>query len=433
MLLEGRAGKNRVVEARSEFGSSVPPTWAMLNGNISASGRVISPGSVVTIPTIIGGLQLIAATAAALPFIIYEGLGNEKKPRYDVWQYEILETYPGPFTDPFQLKHDIFWHLENYGNAFILKVKDPKTNLPTELVMLDPDAVAIRNVNGMKTFDVKTGSNTIFKGATPNEILHIKFLPKRDSLFTGTCALQLIGARLGAELSATEWEGRFFENDATPPLVITLGEDAGTDEMKEAYDSFMIAHAGTYNAGKPVILGGGASITKLGFNMADSQLVEAHSFNVMEFCRAMNLPLTFFLPPHTKPSSAEDDALLFNTFYLSPRLARVTSAFNSDPDFFAYNDMWCRFDEREMLRPNTLAFSTAMHSYVQDGVLLPDEVRAELGYDALPPLMSPEDAAKNPGKIPQITPVGGAPNDQLVDASLTKEVKDVHDPANEVD
>jgi len=426
MLLEQRTGGNRPVEARTDFGSSTPPTWAMMSGSVTPTGRIVSPNLAVTVPTIVGAIQLVASSAAALPFTIYHGLGNAKEPDYKTWQYTILETYPSAASDPFQLKHDIFWDLENYGNAFILKVKDKK-GIPIELQMLDPERIQIRNDDGEKRFDVKVDAGTVFKGATPNDILHIKMLPKAGARFTGTCGIKLIASRLGAELSASEWEGRFFANDATPPLVITLGEDAGPDEMREAYDSWQSVHAGPYNAGKPAIVGGGAKIEKLGFNLADAQLIEAHNFNVMDFCRAMNVPIVMFIPPHTKPASAEDEALIYSTFYLAPRLRRVESAFNSDPDFFAYNDMWCRFDQRDMIRANTLSAASANHLYVQDGTLLVDEVRADLGYDALPAMMTPEDMAKNPGKIPQITPVGGAPNDAAFNATLATAVDKTDD------
>lgn len=425
MLLEKRTGGNIAVEARTDFGSSVPPTWAMLQGNLAPDGRIVTPNVALTVPTIVGALQLVAAAAAQLPIQVFDGTPGEKDPVYDTWQYNLLEVYPSPYSDPFQFKFDVNWCIENCGNAFILKVKDKK-NIPTELIVLDPEMVRIRNDNGEKVFDVRTHENVEFKGATVNDILHIKNIPKIGSMFTGTCGLKLIAARIGNELSATEWEGRLFQNDATPPLVITLGEDAGVDEMREAYSSWMSTHAGVYNAGRPAVIGGGAKIDKIGFNMQELQMIEAHSYNVLEFARALNVPLSMFVPPHTRPQAAEDEALVFNTFYMGPRYRRIESAINSDPDFFAFNTMFCRFDERAMVRANMVAMSTAYHNYVQDGVLVPDEVRAELGYQPHEPLMPPDVAAKNPGKIPQITPVGGAPNPGLLDnnASLVADVKE---------
>lgn len=426
MLLEQRVGGARVVqtEARfAEFGSSIPPTWAQISGGLTPSGKIINAATVVTIPTIVGGVHFMSAAVAALPVIVYRGLGEEKTPQYESWQYVLLETFPGLYTDPFQLKFDINYCLETCGNAFVLKVKDPKSGQVVELILLDPDRVAIRNDKGEKKFDIRVDRNHVFKGATPNEIMHVKMLPKAGSLFTGTCGLQLITGRLGVEMSSTEWEGRFFQNDATPPLVITLGEDAGVDEMKEAYESWMQTHGGAVNAGKPAVIAGGAKIEKLGFNLNEAQMDALHNFNVMEFARAMNMPLSLFIPPHTKPASAEDEALLLSTFYLGPRLRRIESAINSDPDFFAYNDMWCRFDERQMMRANTVAMATAFHNYLQDGALVPDEVRAELGYGPLPELPMGDEAIKNPGKIPQITPVGGAPNDVGLDQQVVNAVE----------
>lgn len=427
MIIESRTGANRLVEARSDFGSSVPPTWAMMSGNLAPDGRIVTSNVAVSIPTVVGALTLISGSAASLPIQIFDGTPGDKEPIYDAWQYTILESYPGPDTDPFQFKFDVFWCLEAFGNAFILKSKNKK-GIPEELIVLDPERVRIRNDNGTKVFDIRVGDNQEFRGATANEILHIKNLPKHGSMFTGTCGLKLIAARLGAELSATEWEGRTFMNNAQPPVAIILGDDAGVDEMKEAYDSWMVSHAGTYNAGKPAVLSGGATIEKLGYNMQEMQMIDAHNFNVLDICRAMNVPLTMFIPPHTKPQGAEDEALVFNTFYMGPRYRRVESAFNSDPDFFAFEKLYMRFDERSMVRTSVLSQAAAFHDYVQDGVLVPDEVRAELGYMPLEPLMSPEDASNNPGKIPQLTPVGGAPNPSLSkDLLLTKQVNESND------
>lgn len=423
MLLEKRNGGVVAVEARSEFGSSVPPTWAMMQGNLAPDGRAITPSVALTVPTILGAFQLVCSSAAQLPIQVFDGTPGTKAPIYDCWQYHLLDTFPGPYTDPFQLKYDINWCLETSGNAFILKVKNKK-GIPEELIILDPERVRIRNDNGEKVFDIKTDKNTEFKGATINEILHIKNMPKHGTMYTGTSGIKLIAQRIGNEISATEWEGRTFMNDATPPLVITLGEDVGVDEMREAYDSWMATHGGTYNAGKPAILGGGAKVEKIGYNMQELQMIEAHNYNVLEFCRACNVPLTMFVPPHTRPQGAEDEALMFNTFYMGPRYRRVESAFNSDPDFFAFNKYYMRFDERAMVRADMVSMSTAYHNYVQDGVLVPDEVRAEIGYQELEPLMSPEEAAQKPGKIPQLTPVGGAPNPDLaLDQAVTKGVK----------
>ena len=45
---------------------------------------------------------------------------------------------------------------------------------------------------------------------------------------------------------------------------------------------------------------------------------------------------------------------------------------------------------------------------IQDGTKLVDEIRAEHGDSPLPPV--PDDWTQSPGKVPQITTVGGAPN-----------------------
>jgi hypothetical protein len=53
------------------------------------------------------------------------------------------------------------------------------------------------------------------------------------------------------------------------------------------------------------------------------------------------------------------------------------------------------------------------HTQIQDGSKLIDEARAERGEGPLPPM--PADPEQEPGKVPQLTPVGGAPNPLSVD------------------
>jgi hypothetical protein len=66
------------------------------------------------------------------------------------------------------------------------------------------------------------------------------------------------------------------------------------------------------------------------------------------------------------------------------------------------------FDINDLSFIDPLTRAQVIHEKIQDGTLLVDEARAEEGLTALPPV--PDDWQQQPGKIPQVTPVGGAPN-----------------------
>jgi hypothetical protein len=86
---------------------------------------------------------------------------------------------------------------------------------------------------------------------------------------------------------------------------------------------------------------------------------------------------------------------------LGPRLARIESALNADGDLFGPGDIFAAFDVSDVVRGDLRSEDTVAHQQIQDGRLLVDEWRAARGFPDLPGGL---------GKIPQITPVGGAPN-----------------------
>jgi hypothetical protein len=100
--------------------------------------------------------------------------------------------------------------------------------------------------------------------------------------------------------------------------------------------------------------------------------------------------------------NVEQDTKRFLSFGLQSRLGRIQAAVRRDRDLFpAGTGLYPEHYTRNFIRLDAATEAEVRHKDVQSGVLLPDEARAELG---LPPL--PDGA----GAIPQLTPVGGAPN-----------------------
>jgi hypothetical protein len=92
-------------------------------------------------------------------------------------------------------------------------------------------------------------------------------------------------------------------------------------------------------------------------------------------------------------------------------LRRIELALAADLDLFANTDVYPQFTTDDLLRADALTQAQVEHYQIQDGSLLPDEARAKRGQTPLPPI--PEDPSQTPGMVPQVTPVGGAPNPVL--------------------
>jgi hypothetical protein len=124
--------------------------------------------------------------------------------------------------------------------------------------------------------------------------------------------------------------------------------------------------------------------------------------NVEDAARIMAVPANLLGAQiaRTRPD-LEQDLMTWLRFGLGPELQRIEDALYADPDLFGGSQTYPAFDTEGFVRGDILTEQTVLQSRVQSGILTPDEARAILGYDALP---------DGVGAIPQITPVGGAPN-----------------------
>jgi HK97 family phage portal protein len=141
--------------------------------------------------------------------------------------------------------------------------------------------------------------------------------------------------------------------------------------------------------------------------MADAQYVEGAKLRVEDIARIFRVPRAV-LNAGERGENIEQETRRFLTFGMHTRLERIESAFLADPDFFAGTSLYPEFNDEDIIQIDAATRASVRHQDVQSGVLLPDEARADVGRPPLP---------NGAGKVPQLTPVGGAPNPVVAAAS----------------
>jgi HK97 family phage portal protein len=228
-------------------------------------------------------------------------------------------------------------------------------------------------------------------------------------LYGGDVGLSPIGQHrvsIASALSASTFQKSFYDNDATPPAYIAVPGIINRQQGREMMQEWNARHQGARNRGNMAILFNGAEVKQLGMPMADAQWIETQSRSDELIARIYLGPAASLLsgPAAGSAVKTEEETLRFLNFSLRPRLARIEGAFMSDLDMFAGTDLYPEFHIDDLLRTDASTRAEVQHKQVQSGVLLIDEARAEEGRPPLP------DGA---GQVPQLTPVGGAPNPQL--------------------
>lgn len=98
----------------------------------------------------------------------------------------------------------------------------------------------------------------------PEEVAHYAPYPDPLATWRGMSWLTPVLREIGGDDAATAHKQAFFENGATPNLVVTLDKSVAIEMAKAFKESFDEQHAGVDNAYKTLFLGGGADVQVVG-------------------------------------------------------------------------------------------------------------------------------------------------------------------------
>lgn len=124
----------------------------------------------------------------------------------------------------------------------------------------------------------------------PEQVLHWAPYPDPAARFRGMSWLTPIMTEIQADEAASTHKLKFFQNGATPNMVMTLDPAIG----KEAFDKFVAAfnrsHEGTENAYRTLFLMGGSTATVVGSNMQQITFKETQGAGETRIAAAAGVP-----------------------------------------------------------------------------------------------------------------------------------------------
>lgn len=345
----------------------------------------------------------------------------------DVWQAQLFSRRPNPTQSEFEFWHTVEASLEYRNSAYVWKTLldgrviartalHPGQVLPVpkrdgrveyEVYFLDGYPVP-PDVNGY-------GSLTV----GPEIILHIRGRGSCGELIPLT-PVQKFRKSLGLAVGKQEHEASLLANGAGYGLLMTFPSGTKEKEAEQWRKNFDAKNAGPSKAGRTKVIGGGATVSNISMTQADAQFVESVELSIRDICLIGHVPSWLITQPSKSAImvNPEHEMQRWIYFYLGPRLSRIESSFNADPAFFGETDLRCMFETGDLIRGDLSTEDTIAHNQVQDGRLLVDEWRIAHGRDPLP---------GGVGMIPQITPVGGAPNPKPVTPPVQPDEEDEDD------
>jgi HK97 family phage portal protein len=376
---------------------------------VGDDGEYATNATAPSVPAFYAAAEIAAEAVAQLKMRVWRDATPARVPVTDVWQYRLLKLSPGP-QDHFTFWHTLELSLEYRNNTYVWKTK--AGGKVVALTALHPDQVgAYRAADGSKRFRVSfqdeyplppevSGRGGLDVGE--ETILHIRGRGGIGEIVAPT-PVQMFARTLGIGIAQQKRQSALLANGVTGGLAIEFPPGVKPEEADAWRERFDGRHAGSDRAGTTKVVGNGAKITPIGMTQGDAQFVETMNLTVNEIALITNVPAWLLLPSftHRGANSPEHEMQRWLYHGLGPRLARIESALNADGDLFGPGDIFAAFDVSDVVRGDLRSEDAIAHQQIQDGRLLVDEWRVERGRAELP---------NGIGKIPQITPVGGAPN-----------------------
>lgn len=102
----------------------------------------------------------------------------------------------------------------------------------------------------------------------PSQVAHFAPIPDPEAHWRGMSWLTPVLREVSSDLAATRHKSKFFENGATPQVIVTFDKTVKPETIQKLVATMEYNHEGVDNAYRTLYLGGGADVTIAGRDLA---------------------------------------------------------------------------------------------------------------------------------------------------------------------
>lgn len=355
-----------------------------LGGSDSWSGKIINTESALDIPAFYSGVKVIAEDLGALPFPTYQRSRDRKR----------IDKY---------YEHPLYTTLHDLWNPDVSAGEGVEALSAHALITGAGYAEIQRFDSGVFLWPWQPGETHTDKNAT-GATVYINRASGRDKTYTREQVFHLKGftldgrngentvrrARhaLGIYAAADEYAGRFFAQDAAPGVIINFPAGAptiGPESVIEIKKKWKEWHQGAANAHEPAVLQNGATVTRVGWNPQESQLLEIRKYQLTEACRILRIqPHKLMDLTRSTNNNIEHQGIEYVVNTIGPwvdRWRRSVYRCLLTFDEQRAQRVWAEMDVQGLLRGDFTAQSEGWRKLLEKGVYSINEVRAWLNLN----------------------------------------------------
>jgi HK97 family phage portal protein len=177
-----------------------------------------------------------------------------------------------------------------------------------------------------------------------------------------------------------------MRNAGNPKLAIVHPGPLNAAARQSISEDFMAKHAGSVNAGRPLVLAEGMKVERISSTLDDAGIAAARRYSIEDVSRLFGVP-TSYLSEHG--ANAYGTMEWLSRMYVDACLTHWYSAWSSEIEAKLAPFSTISFDSDSIARPSLAEQFAALRTGVESGVITRNEARAWLDLQPIDGLDDP--------------------------------------------
>lgn len=256
-----------------------------------AAGEIVNHATALGATAVLCVARVIADGIAQVPFKLLkpDTNGGRGVDATDHLLFALLRYEPNDWQTSYEFREQIALHVVLTGNAFVYINRDAQGR-PLELLPYEPGGVTVTRKDDFSiSYRVQTGKRKTldYIDIPADNMWHIK-----GPSWNGWLGMDMVGlARqaIGLSLASEKFGAGLFKNGARPGGILTTDQQLTTEQRAELKAAWHAQQAGSKNAHKTAVLGGGMKFMAISSSADEAQWTESRKFQINEICRAFRV------------------------------------------------------------------------------------------------------------------------------------------------
>jgi HK97 family phage portal protein len=290
--------------------------FAMRGLNLAATPEAVMSNLSTAAACIRIRSELLASTSLHL---FRRGPNGERSRADDLPLYEVLHAVANPGASAFEFRETMVRDLDMRGNAYAT-IERGTDGQVIALYRIDPLLVGVERL-GTGRLRYRIGGEPLLQ----DEVLHIRG-PSRDGII-GQSAIAISAGMFGLALTQANTASKVAENATKVSGAVVYPVTLSMDTRNHVRAGMERYAASRDDAGKVLVLDGGADFKQFSLNPADMEFLASRRLANEDVCRVFGVPPTSVgITERATYSNTEQEAHALIQNALGPLAARVEAA-----------------------------------------------------------------------------------------------------------